>query len=146
MLTVFFIAQCVVSEEPILLVGETGCGKTSTVQHLAHSLSQPLVVLNLNQQSDSAELLGGFKPVEFELVVTPMKKMFDDLFSRTFSKSANAAFLTHVHDMFTKKKWAKLFEVFQSTIERVDRLIESNTNSETEKTSEKSSGKIVVLN
>lgn len=29
------LAVCVVKGEPVLLVGETGTGKTSTVQHLA---------------------------------------------------------------------------------------------------------------
>jgi midasin len=37
-------------KEPLLLVGETGCGKTSAVQHLANLSNQKLIVLNLNQQ------------------------------------------------------------------------------------------------
>lgn len=43
-------ARAVIMNEPLLLVGETGCGKTSAVQHLANLLNQKLVVLNLNQQ------------------------------------------------------------------------------------------------
>jgi ABC-type multidrug transport system fused ATPase/permease subunit len=34
------LAVCVRRYEPVLLVGETGTGKTSTVQHLARSLNQ----------------------------------------------------------------------------------------------------------
>ena len=34
------IAGCVLNDEPVLLVGETGTGKTSTVQYLAHVMSK----------------------------------------------------------------------------------------------------------
>jgi midasin len=44
------LARCVHMQEPALLVGETGCGKTKVVQHLAHLLNRTLVVLNMNQQ------------------------------------------------------------------------------------------------
>ncbi|KAJ1336600.1 hypothetical protein BSLG_007382 [Batrachochytrium salamandrivorans] len=50
--------------EPILLVGETGTGKTTVVQHLASHVGSKLTVINMSQQSDSTDLLGGFKPVD----------------------------------------------------------------------------------
>ena len=53
------IAMCVQNSEPILLVGETGTGKTSSVQYLSQQLGHDLKVINMNQQSDSADLLGG---------------------------------------------------------------------------------------
>jgi midasin len=53
------VAGCVVRNEAVLLVGETGTGKTSTVQYLAHTLGHKLHVINLNQQSDTMDLLGG---------------------------------------------------------------------------------------
>lgn len=34
------LAVCVAKDEPVLLVGETGTGKTSTVQHLARVTGQ----------------------------------------------------------------------------------------------------------
>jgi midasin (ATPase involved in ribosome maturation) len=54
------VACCVAWNEPILLVGETGTGKTSTVQYLADKTGHSLIVINMNQQSDSADLLGGY--------------------------------------------------------------------------------------
>lgn len=58
------VAAAVFYREPVLLTGETGTGKTSLVQHLASLVGAHMVVVNLNQQSDSGDLLGGFKPVE----------------------------------------------------------------------------------
>ena len=48
------VSGCVALGEPVLLVGETGTGKTTAVQQLAASLGHTLVVHNLNQQSDSS--------------------------------------------------------------------------------------------
>lgn len=53
------LAGCVHCAEPALLVGETGCGKTACVQRLAAALGRKLRVINMNQQSDTADLLGG---------------------------------------------------------------------------------------
>jgi len=43
-----------------LLVGETGAGKTATIQLLAQKANRQLKVINMNQHSDSADLLGGY--------------------------------------------------------------------------------------
>ena len=51
--------MAVSQNEPVLLVGETGVGKTSSVQYLAEKVGQRLKVINMNQQSDSSDLLGG---------------------------------------------------------------------------------------
>lgn len=53
------VARSVEFGEPVLLVGETGTGKTHLVQHLADKTRNRLLVLNMNQQSESADLLGG---------------------------------------------------------------------------------------
>lgn len=45
-------------------MGETGCGKTALVQRLAEGTGRELVVQNLSLQTDGADLLGGFRPVE----------------------------------------------------------------------------------
>lgn len=40
---------------------------------------------NLSQQSDIADLLGGFKPLSAHYVCIPLYKEFEELFSKTFS-------------------------------------------------------------
>ena len=49
----------VVNREPCLLVGETGIGKTAAISELARLCGPELVSINLSQQSDSSDLLGG---------------------------------------------------------------------------------------
>ena len=58
------MATAVTRGKPVLLVGETGgVGKTTAVQILAERSGRRLRVLNLKQQSESGDLLGGFDAV-----------------------------------------------------------------------------------
>ena len=72
----------------MLLVGETGTGKTTIVQELAKKVGKQLHVLNMNQNTDSADLLGGFKSVDLKYIVTPVYKAFLEQFSSTLSTKA----------------------------------------------------------
>ncbi|XP_072178223.1 midasin-like [Diadema setosum] len=105
------IACCISHNEPVLLVGETGTGKTSTVQYLADLLGQRLRVINMNQQSDSTDLLGGFKPVDLRQVVAPVREAFEDAFRTTFSVKQNLQFLSHIQQCFTQQRWRELVQL-----------------------------------
>lgn len=107
------LAVCVSQGEPVLLVGETGTGKTSAVQHLAHATGQHLRVVNMNQQSDTADLLGGFKPVDHKLIWLPLRETFEELFVQTFSKKQNFTFLGHIQTCYRQKRWHDLLKLMQ---------------------------------
>ena len=80
--------------EPLLLVGETGTGKTTQIQYLASLLGVKLHVFNMSQQSDATDLLGGFKPVDIRAhFVLPLKDQFDTCFKNTFSVRENGKFV-----------------------------------------------------
>jgi midasin (ATPase involved in ribosome maturation) len=57
------LGRCLESREPVLLVGETGCGKTSVCQLYALLRQQRLHTLNCHQNTETADLLGGLRPV-----------------------------------------------------------------------------------
>ncbi|XP_061756335.1 midasin isoform X2 [Nerophis ophidion] len=105
------LALCVAKQEPVLLVGETGTGKTTTVQHLARVTGHKLMVVNMNQQSDTADLLGGYKPVDHKQILIPLREAFEDLFSQTYSRSQNLTFLGHVQTCFREKRWHDLLKL-----------------------------------
>uniref|UniRef100_A0A674E136 Midasin n=1 Tax=Salmo trutta TaxID=8032 RepID=A0A674E136_SALTR len=105
------LAVCVTKGEPILLVGETGTGKTSTVQYLAGLTGHRLRVVNMNQQSDTADLLGGYKPVDHKLILLPLREAFEDVFSQTYSRKQNLTFLGHVQTCFRGKRWPDLLKL-----------------------------------
>lgn len=58
------LAVCTHFLEPVLLVGETGTGKTTTVSQLAMLLGHQLISLNMSNQSEASDLIGGFKPID----------------------------------------------------------------------------------
>lgn len=57
-----YCGRCLRHSEPVLLVGETGTGKTTVCQLLALLRSQHLHILNCNQHTEAADFLGGFRP------------------------------------------------------------------------------------
>lgn len=58
------LAAAVRSGEAPLMVGETGTGKTAVTGFLASSVGKKLVALNLSNQSEASDLLGGYKPID----------------------------------------------------------------------------------
>jgi midasin len=49
--------------EPVLLVGETGSGKTSVCQVYATAVSNRLHTVNCHQNTETADLIGGLRPI-----------------------------------------------------------------------------------
>jgi midasin len=57
------VARALRFNEPVLLVGETGSGKTSVCQIFADASSKRLHGLNCHQNTETADLIGGLRPV-----------------------------------------------------------------------------------
>ncbi|CAI2169296.1 7876_t:CDS:10, partial [Funneliformis geosporum] len=125
------IAVCVHICEPVLLVGETGTGKTTVVQYLAEIMHQKLVVVNLSQQSDSSDLLGGFKPVDARVLASPLKEEFDKLFEKTFSIRRNSRFLEAVRKVYAAKKYDKFISLLNQAIKMAEQKFNGNQNQDT---------------
>ena len=99
--------------EPCLLVGETGTGKTTVVQELAEALDQPLRTVNLSQQSEASDLLGGFKPVSTRGIMAPIQDVFEDLFVATFSATKNEKFMHSLNRAIKKGDWERTLRLWQ---------------------------------
>lgn len=65
----FLLAHSLENNEPALLIGETGIGKTTACQMLASSRGQRLHILNCNQHTETSDFLGGYRPNRSRKVV-----------------------------------------------------------------------------
>ncbi|ORX62531.1 P-loop containing nucleoside triphosphate hydrolase protein [Hesseltinella vesiculosa] len=140
------IAVSVHLNEPVLLVGETGCGKTTVVQQLADMMHQRLIVVNLSQQSDSSDLLGGFKPVDGKVLAMPLRDAFDTLFERTFSVKKNAKFLEAFRKAYIHQKWVPFVTLLKQAIKMANQkfALEDNAGSKQQAAGEPASTKRVT--
>jgi midasin len=114
------VAVAVDRQEPLLLVGETGTGKTTCIQYLAEQLGRKLVAFNLSQQSESGDLLGGFKPVNVRSLVIPLKDEFDDIFDTTFSRKKNLRFMEMLGKRVAKGEWKRVCLLWREALKMVD--------------------------
>lgn len=130
------IAAAISQSEPLLLVGETGVGKTTLIQHIAGLLGQSLTVINLSQQSEASDLLGGLKPVTTRSLMIPMVDEFNVIFDDTFSAKKNEKFLSSIHRYVGRESWQRVLVLWQQAVRMAEtslqiKPIEDNTDGAT---------------
>uniref|UniRef100_A0A183BMN5 Midasin n=1 Tax=Globodera pallida TaxID=36090 RepID=A0A183BMN5_GLOPA len=107
------VAACVARSppEPVLLTGDTGVGKTAIVQHIAHLSRVPLHVVNLSQESEFSDLVGGHKPTSATNILRPLVDDYVSLFRETFDAEKNAKFLDNLNHCFNAHRFADLVQL-----------------------------------
>lgn len=121
------VGMALQAKEPCLLVGETGTGKTALVQHLAKLTNTKLIVVNLSQQSEAADLLGGYKPVSLRTLAQVMMKKFIELFNMTFSTKRNERYVDNITKAVEKGRWQRLLAFWQEALQMVQSTLSSRT-------------------
>lgn len=109
--------------EPVLLVGETGTGKTTVVQEIANMMNKKLVVINVSQQTESGDLLGGYKPVSTKSIAVPIQEIFEHLFLETFSKKKNERFSQVLSKCFNKGQWKNVIKLWIEAFKMADGIL-----------------------
>jgi len=75
--TALLVAQAYKFNEPFLLVGETGIGKTTVCQILAHINKKSLHIMNCHMHSEAADFLGSIRPVRTNSNVSNGNQLFE---------------------------------------------------------------------
>ena len=119
------IAKSVQQSEACLLVGETGTGKTTMIQKLAKALGRRLVVMNLSQQSEVADLLGGYKPINPRSIAVSLKAEFDQLLHATFPAQQNKKFSDALSKNIAKGQWKRALNLWEEALRTVRSMLES---------------------
>ncbi|KAF9262904.1 P-loop containing nucleoside triphosphate hydrolase protein [Marasmius fiardii PR-910] len=127
------IITAVSFREPILLTGETGTGKTSVITHLANMLRQPLVPLNLSHQTESSDLLGGFRPVDTRIPGTRLFDQWLDIFVETFSRKKNEAIEKGLREAVQKGKWKQAVSWWKGSIAKAKEQIQKKRREGTDR-------------
>ena len=70
----------------------------------------------MNQQSDSADLLGGFKPVSLSRSLHSLRELFTSVFCDTFSSLDNSKFLGHLDTCFRDMRWSDAIQLMSHSL------------------------------
>ena len=118
--------------EPILLVGETGTGKTTIVQEMAKMMNKKLTVINVSQLTESGDLLGGYKPVNTKTVAIPLQERFESIFLATFSQKKNTRFSELLSKCFNRSQWKNVIKLWKEAIKMADGILAAEEGSDEE--------------
>lgn len=97
-------------DEPTLLIGETGVGKTTALQFLA-SRNGPnnLIVFNMSQAASSIDLIGSYKPIELTRLLRSSVEQF--LLEASMKTNNIDVFRKHINVLLKTKNYEKLMKV-----------------------------------
>ncbi|CAI5447894.1 unnamed protein product [Caenorhabditis angaria] len=109
------IVVCVSHNEPLLLVGETGVGKTSVVQAVADLIGVTLDVVNVSPTSDSDELIQGYKPTTIGRLMEPFTKFYMDVFLENFDKTKNQKFIDNLEKCLASGRFSDYLSLVETT-------------------------------
>ncbi|KAI0988281.1 hypothetical protein GJ496_003320 [Pomphorhynchus laevis] len=114
-------------QESVLLCGETGVGKTSLLQHLSELAGIKLLVVNLSTQTEINDLLGGYKPTDYNTTIRSFWSDFTILFQQCYDSEKNEKFIHILKQYFKKQDWLKLLKAVERPI--LDALNKKDSNS-----------------
>jgi midasin len=108
------------NKEPVLLIGETGTGKTTIVQYFSRLMGQPnFSVINLSQQSEASDLLGGYKPLSKASALKSLLLEFRLFFSENFSVEKNSNLFLSLDDSFAQNDVPRILEIISQVLQRI---------------------------
>lgn len=119
------LASGVGFNEAMLLVGETGCGKTTLVQYLASFTNTKLFVHNLSQMSDPADIVGGFKPISVSNIVLPIVTKYFQEVSKICDIKKNPEVVAIVKQALAKQKWEKILREMGKVLSAIEKNSEN---------------------
>ena len=99
------------NNENLLLVSESGFGKTTMIQYLASVLNHELVILNLSSEVDINSLFGYFKILSNEQWLESIKNDFVEIFKQSFDEQKNSEFLDKLERLHFNKKYSVLLKI-----------------------------------
>jgi midasin len=82
-------------------------------------VAQKLVVVNLSNQSDASDLLGGYRPIQASLALVPLTAQFDMLMKETWPHGKNEEFLARVQKFTKQQNWQKVLKAFEVALSKV---------------------------
>ena len=73
------VDKCAKNKEPVLLVGETGCGKTTVCQILSMFENSPMYTISCHQGTEASDFIGGLRTVKTKKLKSDVLKACKEL-------------------------------------------------------------------
>ncbi|KAG9577910.1 midasin, partial [Aureobasidium melanogenum] len=128
------VATALQNNEPVLLVGETGCGKTTVVQMLADAIQKELHIVNAHQNTETGDLIGAQRPLRNRAAIEQqIREMLVSLPHAEIQEAAPASSLDELLAIYDQVKvnvdmsdpyTARIYQAIDSNRPRLKALFE----------------------
>ncbi|KAK1444881.1 hypothetical protein BgAZ_107870 [Babesia gibsoni] len=125
------LMSCYLCNEPVILVGETGCGKTAVVQHFAKITGNTLRVYVFSEQSEAEDLIGSFFPDNIpDICSTLSEKTMSMLLRCCVVDDELLSFLDHVVELFRKGLYHNILGMLAASLAHITLYADTEINAE----------------
>ncbi|EKX73409.1 ATPase family member protein [Theileria equi strain WA] len=125
------ILRALDNKEPVLLVGETGIGKTTICQLIAKLSGRRLNILNCHKNTEASDFIGGFRPTRNSRFHEFIEKAIDHLPNLDDSNTIDDV-AYYLKSLLSKKTSEIDKEEFDGVVKLISHLINGQTNVESE--------------
>ena len=95
--------EAIAHNEPVLLIGETGCGKTQACQTIARAAGKRLEVYNAHANTETGDLIGAQRPTRHKAEIGhQLREEIEQLFGKVAGESRNKLSLNELIREFEK--------------------------------------------
>ncbi|GBE59483.1 ATPase associated with various cellular activities (AAA) family protein [Babesia ovata] len=111
------LMACYLCNEPVLLVGETGTGKTAIIQHFAKLAGKTLKVYVFSEQSEADDLLGSFFPDNIaDICSNIFSRALNVMLRSCVVEDALLCYLDHLVDLYRQGQYSRILSMLSSTL------------------------------
>ncbi|VTZ66448.1 dynein-related AAA-type ATPase, putative [Plasmodium chabaudi chabaudi] len=127
---IYEIIEGVHNKESILLLGDTGVGKTALIDYISNIFDKKLHVFVFSEQSESSDLIGNYYPFNINVktneIFSDLKKLISKINSYLTEKEVNLFFLK-LRILLTEKKYITFLNTCYNFISTVIDVFQNDT-------------------
>ncbi|VWU53406.1 dynein-related AAA-type ATPase, putative, partial [Hepatocystis sp. ex Piliocolobus tephrosceles] len=127
------IMEAIYNKESLLLIGDTGVGKTALVDYISKLFNKKLHVFVFSEQSEASDLIGNYYPFNMSVKTNELLNKFQNFVTNYFAMYTNTKelnlFFLKLKIMISEKKYSTCLRTCYQFVKYVMTTVQNCTES-----------------